>query len=187
MPCQIKSGQIKSGQIRSAINSSRRGMAMVVAAVILLSTGAATAGPYDKVGEASWYGKRYHGRTTANGESFDMNALTAAHRRLPFGTLVRVTNLRNKRSLVVRINDRGPYAGGRIIDLSKRAAAILGFQQLGVVKVRVQTVRQAQKKRKTRRKQRRQSTHSEESIRNSLARSRDFQPITLRPPSGVYR
>ncbi|MDA1325446.1 MAG: septal ring lytic transglycosylase RlpA family protein [Proteobacteria bacterium] len=179
--------QTRSGQISSAINSSGRGIAMVVAAVILLSTGTATADLYDKVGEASWYGKRYHGRTTANGESFDMNALTAAHRRLPFGTLVRVTNLSNKRSLVVRINDRGPYAGGRIIDLSKRAAALLGFEQLGVVKVRVQTVQPARKKQKTLGKQRRHSAHSEESIRNSLARSPDFQPVTLRPPSGVYR
>ena len=184
MPYQVRSGQISWGQIRSAIKNSRPGTALIVAAVILLSTGAATADRYDKVGEASWYGDRYQGRTTANGESFDMNALTAAHRKLPFGTLVRVTNMSNKRSLVVRINDRGPYAGGRIIDLSKRAAAILGFQQLGVVKVRVQTVRAAPKKRKTRTKRKRQSAHSEESIRNSLARSPVFRPVTLRPPSG---
>jgi rare lipoprotein A len=163
---------------------------MGLAAAILLSAGAGTAGGYDRVGKASWYGKRYHGRTTANGERFDMNALTAAHKRLPFGTLVRVTNLSNKRSLVVRINDRGPYAGGRIIDLSRRAASILGFQRLGVVRVRVQTVRKAQRKHRKYRKQRNQRRHSvqsEESIRNSLARSRVYQPITLRPPGGAYR
>lgn len=163
---------------------------MVVAAAVLLPACATTAGPYDRVGEASWYGERYHGRTTANGERFDMNALTAAHRRLPFGTLVRVTNLSNKRSLVVRINDRGPYAGGRIIDLSRRGAALLGFQILGVAKVRVQAVGKAPKKQRSQRKQRKQtkySVHSEESVRNSLARSRNFESITLRPPGGAFR
>lgn len=166
------------------------GAVLALAATALLFTGAATAGGYDRTGEASWYGKRYQGRTTANGESFDMNALTAAHRRLPFGTMVRVTNLANKRSLVVRINDRGPYAGGRIIDLSKRAAALLGFQQLGIARVRVQTVKKAQGKSRKQRRQKqkfRRSAVSEESVRRSLARSHSYQTITLRPPSGVYR
>ncbi len=95
---------------------------------------------YDRTGTASWYGKRYHGRTTASGARFDMNAMTAAHRSLPFGTRVRVTNMANRRSVVLTINDRGPYAGGRIIDVSRRAAGILGMVRKGVVRVRVHTV-----------------------------------------------
>ncbi|MBL0944793.1 MAG: septal ring lytic transglycosylase RlpA family protein [Hydrogenophaga sp.] len=83
-------------------------------------------------GMASWYGDRHHGRRTANGEAFDMNALTAAHRTLPFGTRVRVLNPGNGASVVVRINDRGPYAQGRIIDLSRAAAERLGLLREGV-------------------------------------------------------
>ena len=79
-------------------------------------------------GVASYYGAKFHGRRTASGERFDMNALTAAHKRLPFGSKVRVTNPSNGKSVVVRINDRGPYAHGRTIDLSKAAA-----QQIGIV------------------------------------------------------
>lgn len=82
-------------------------------------------------GNASWYGPRFHGRRTANGERFDMNDLTAAHRTLPFGTRVRVRNLQNGREVVVRINDRGPHVAGRIIDLSKAAAAALNLVQVG--------------------------------------------------------
>ena len=100
----------------------------------------AAAADYDRTGMASWYGKRYHGRTTASGARFNMNAMTAAHRSLPFGTRVRVTNLANRRSVVVTINDRGPYAGRRIIDVSRHAADRLGFIQEGVVRVRVHTV-----------------------------------------------
>ena len=100
----------------------------------------AAASEYDRTGKASWYGKRYHGRTTASGVPFDMHAMTAAHRTLPFGTRVRVTNLTNRRSVVLTINDRGPYAGRRIIDVSHRAAEVLGMVQAGVVKVRVNIV-----------------------------------------------
>lgn len=82
-------------------------------------------------GKASWYGPGFHGKRTASGERFDMNDLTAAHRTLPFGTRVRVRNTLNGREIVVRINDRGPHAGDRIIDLSKAAAAALGFVQAG--------------------------------------------------------
>ena len=83
---------------------------------------------YDHQGRASWYGDRFHGRRTASGEAFDMHAFTAAHTTLPFGSLVEVENLRNGRAVVVRINDRGPFAEEpRLIDLSKRAAAELGF------------------------------------------------------------
>jgi rare lipoprotein A len=93
---------------------------------------------YDRVGVASWYGEMFHGRYTANGEVYDMNALTAAHPTLPIPTYARVTNLKNGRQIVVRVNDRGPYAHDRIIDMSRRSAQALGFQRNGTTKVRVQ-------------------------------------------------
>ncbi|MDZ5648444.1 septal ring lytic transglycosylase RlpA family protein [Nitrospirillum sp. BR 11828] len=93
---------------------------------------------YDQTGIASWYGPGFHQERTANGEIFDQNELTAAHQTLPMPSLVRVTNLDNGRSIVVRINDRGPFAAGRIIDLSRRAAQLLGMEQQGTAKVRVQ-------------------------------------------------
>jgi rare lipoprotein A len=80
-----------------------------------------------QIGKASWYGRMFQGHATANGESFDMNDLTCAHRSLPMGALVRVTNLTNSKSVVVRVNDRGPMIGSRIIDLSYAAARFLGF------------------------------------------------------------
>ena len=93
---------------------------------------------YDETGIASWYGNDFHGKNTANGELYDMDALTAAHRTLPLPVIARVTNLENGRSLLVRVNDRGPYARGRIIDLSRRAAQLLGFYDKGTARVRVQ-------------------------------------------------
>ncbi|MGN7438393.1 MAG: septal ring lytic transglycosylase RlpA family protein [Alcanivorax sp.] len=95
---------------------------------------------YNETGIASWYGPNFHGKMTANGERFDENELTAAHKTLPLPSIVRVTNLENGRSLIVRVNDRGPYAHGRIIDMSKRSAELLGFQNKGVAKVRVQVL-----------------------------------------------
>jgi rare lipoprotein A len=94
--------------------------------------------PY-QVGNASWYGKQFHGRTTASGEDFDMFELTAAHRRLPLGTYVKVTNLRNGKWVIVRVNDRGPYVGNRIMDLSYSAARMLNFRD-GVERVRLDVV-----------------------------------------------
>ena len=88
-------------------------------------------------GRASWYGPGFHGRRTANGEVFNQNALTAAHPSLSFGTKVKVTNLNNGRSVVVRINDRGPYSGGRVIDLSAAAAQSLNMIRSGVARVKV--------------------------------------------------
>ena len=93
---------------------------------------------YSEEGTASWYGDDFHAKTTANGEEYDMNSLTAAHRTLPLPSIVRVTNLENGRSLVLRVNDRGPYAKNRIIDVSKRAAELLGFKTKGTAKVRVE-------------------------------------------------
>ena len=95
---------------------------------------------YDRTGVASWYGSDFHGRKTANGEVFDMNALTAAHPTLPLPSLVQVTNTANGRSIIVRLNDRGPYVHDRIIDLSRRSAEALGYTSRGTAQVRVQFV-----------------------------------------------
>lgn len=95
-----------------------------------------TAKPY-QVGLASYYGEKFHGKRTASGEIYNMYDMTAAHRTLPFGTYVMVTNLENGRSVVVRINDRGPFAKGRVIDLSYAAAKRLGILHKGVAKVRI--------------------------------------------------
>ena len=173
--------------ILSTIGTGRRfAVAAAVAALLLLPASALAAGGYDRTGEASWYGERYQGRGTASGEAFDLNALTAAHRKLAFGTRVRVTNLANRRSVIVRINDRGPYARGRIIDLSRRAAALLGFEIDGIARVRVQAVQDAPPVQEAAAPRAAPSTRevpSEESIRESL-RIR-WQPVRLRPPPGI--
>lgn len=95
---------------------------------------------YDQTGIASYYGARHQGKRTASGERFDKNSLTAAHRQLPFGTRVKVTNLKNNQSCVVRINDRGPHIRGRLIDLSHEAAEQLGMIRSGTARVRVQAL-----------------------------------------------
>ena len=92
---------------------------------------------YDNIGIASWYGPKFQGRRTANGEIFDMNLLTAAHPTLPMPVMVQVTNLENGRSMKLRVNDRGPFKKNREIDLSRRAAEILGFKDKGTARVRV--------------------------------------------------
>ncbi len=118
-----------------------------VLALLLLAAGCATLRPPPsakvgarQIGEASWYGAYHHGRPTASGETFDMDKLTAAHPTLPFGTRLRVTNLNNGRSVDVRVNDRGPFVGGRIIDLSYAAARALGVLGSGTVPVRVRVL-----------------------------------------------
>lgn len=100
---------------------------------------------YSEVGVASWYGEAFHAKKTANGERYNMNTLTAAHRTLPLPSIVRVTNLENGRSLVLRVNDRGPYAKERIIDISKRGAQLLGYQTKGTTKVRVEILEKESK------------------------------------------
>ncbi len=95
---------------------------------------------YDRTGRASWYGPRFHGRLTANGEIFDQHELTAAHQTLPLPSIVRVTNLDNGRTLVLRVNDRGPFVRGRILDVSGRAAHLLRFKDKGTARVRVQVL-----------------------------------------------
>ncbi len=99
------------------------------------------AGPYYEVGIASWYGPGFHGNLTANGEVYDMYGISAAHKTLPFGTIVKVVDLETGRSVVVRINDRGPFIEGRIIDLSKGAAERLGIVQKGITKVGLRVLR----------------------------------------------
>lgn len=96
--------------------------------------------PWGQVGKASWYGPRFQGKETASGEAFDMYDLTAAHRNLPMGSLVRVTNLSNGSYVTVRINDRGPVYRSRIIDLSFKAAKVLGLSSVGVQKVRLEVI-----------------------------------------------
>lgn len=113
---------------------------MLVGAPILLgcliALGAAWhSSPSKQSGTASWYGKDFVGKQTANGETFDDTMLTAAHRTLRFGTIVRVKNLSNGRAVMVRINDRGPYVDGRVIDLSRRAAELLGYDKKGLTEV----------------------------------------------------
>jgi rare lipoprotein A len=98
---------------------------------------------YNAVGLASWYGDDFHGRYTANGEIFDMSAISAAHPTLPLPCYVRVTNLANNRSIVVRVNDRGPYVGDRLIDVSVKTAELLGFYGHGVARVKVEYVGRA--------------------------------------------
>lgn len=121
---------------------------MLLAATLALAGGCASAptrpraasGAAVEEGVASWYGTAHHGRRTASGEPFDMRAMTAAHPRHPFGTRVRVTDLATGAAVVVRINDRGPFARGRVIDLSHAAAASLGIVRAGTARVRVEVV-----------------------------------------------
>src|ERR1700716_2698744 len=96
---------------------------------------------YDETGLASWYGEAFDGRATANGEIFNLNELSAAHKTLPLPSVVEVSNLRNGRSLRLRVNDRGPYVDARIIDVSRRAAQLLGFEMAGTTPVRVRILK----------------------------------------------
>jgi rare lipoprotein A len=117
-------------------------LTLVLAVVILIvCPGAAWSGEAGvEEGLASWYGGKFQGRRTASGEIFDTNLYTAAHKSLPFGTVVRVTNLETGRSTLVRINDRGPFVAGRVIDLSQAAAAAIGMTGSGVARVRVEVI-----------------------------------------------
>lgn len=118
---------------------------LLLASLTLLLVGCASQGVIDPhgyraEGQASWYGAKHHGRKTASGERFDQNALTAAHRELPFGTRVQVTNLSNNKRVIVRINDRGPTSRKRLIDLSRQAAEQLDMLRAGVAPVRVEAL-----------------------------------------------
>ena len=91
-------------------------------------------------GTSSWYGSKFHGRKTANGEVYDMNRLSAAHKELPLGSWIRVTNLKNKRKVILRVNDRGPFIEGRILDLSRKAAEELDFLIDGLTEVKIEVL-----------------------------------------------
>ena len=95
---------------------------------------------FRQYGNASWYGNSFHGRPTASGESYDMHEFTGAHRDLPFGTVIKVKNLRNGKEVVVRVNDRGPYIKSRIVDLSRAAASMLGIVSRGTARVSIEVI-----------------------------------------------
>ncbi len=95
---------------------------------------------YPQYGNASWYGGPLHGKKTASGERFDMYSFTGAHRELPFGTIIMVTNLRNGKEVYIKVNDRGPFVKGRIVDLSHAAAKAIGFNRRGVIRVKIEVI-----------------------------------------------
>lgn len=123
---------------RQKPRARRRGFLALGVLALLLPFGASEAAAQE--GSVSWYGGKFHQRPTASGELFNANALTMAHPTLPFGTKVRVTNLRNGRSVVVRVNDRGPFVGHRIGDLSRAAAEALGMMKRGVARARFEVL-----------------------------------------------
>ncbi len=96
---------------------------------------------FEEIGTASWYGDDFHGKKTANGEIYNMGSMTAAHPTLPLPSMIRVTNLRNGKSVVVRVNDRGPFAKNRVVDVSEKAATLLGFKDLGTTEVKIELLR----------------------------------------------
>ena len=128
----------RSGSERPSRRKRPRGLLALAVLALTLPFGAARASVQE--GIVSWYGERFHNRPTASGELFDFADLTMAHPSLPFGTRVRVTNLRNGRSVVVRVNDRGPFVGSRIADLSQAAAASLGMLGRGLARARIEVL-----------------------------------------------
>jgi rare lipoprotein A (peptidoglycan hydrolase) len=140
-----------SSQVESVPSTASRALARwaVLVIFLVLAAGCSTKAPstrsqdvkrFKETGVASWYGKPFHGRTTASGERYNMNKMTAAHKTLPFGVTVKVTNLDNGRSVKVRITDRGPFVKGRIIDLSRAAAKKLDMVGPGTARVRIAVV-----------------------------------------------
>jgi len=119
------------------LRHSRHAAALLIAARLTSPGKALAEGPSCEQGLASYYGADLDSRSTASGETFDMHGMTAAHRTLPFGTKVKVTNVANGRSVTVTVNDRGPFAAGRIIDVSKKAANKLGMVNAGVANVKI--------------------------------------------------
>ena len=140
---------------------------------------------YVETGIASWYGPKFHNKKTANGEIFDMNSVSAAHRTLPMPSLVRVTNLNTGRAINVRINDRGPFAHGRIIDLSRRAAQLLGFERAGTSLVRVEILSEESRQMAYRAQNFRGVTASQEPHRPESAPTVSVTSATLPPPDGA--
>jgi rare lipoprotein A len=137
MAANVGAAPVPNHQQPQAKNSAIP-MALRSAQNTTLKSSKAEPKPY-QVGTASWYGKQFHGKTTASGEDFDMFEFTAAHRKLPLGTFVKVTNLKNGKWIIVRVNDRGPYVGNRIMDLSYSAARMLNFRD-GVERIRIDLI-----------------------------------------------
>ena len=127
---------------RHSRRTRKRPAGLLALAVLALALpfGSANATVTIQEGLVSWYGEQFHDRPTASGELFDASAMTMAHPTLPFGTQVKVTNLRNGRSVVLRVNDRGPFVGQRIADLSQAAAAYLGMLRRGIAQVRLEVL-----------------------------------------------
>jgi len=140
---------------------------------------------YDETGIASWYGAQFHGRRTANGGTYDMNSLTAAHRTLPMPSFVRVTNLENGRSLILKVNDRGPFARGRIIDISRRGAQLLGFHKVGTARVRVQIMADKSRALASRVKSNTQLADAGSPITIDRLPKPEVKTVSLSPPPGA--
>ncbi len=140
---------------------------------------------YEETGIASWYGVQFHGRRTANGDLYDMNALTAAHRTLPMPSFVRITNLENGRSLILKVNDRGPYARNRIIDVSRRGSQLLGFHDVGTARVRVQIMADQSRAIAARMKSRTQLASASTPITVNRLPKPDVVTESLAPPPGA--
>jgi rare lipoprotein A len=135
-------------------------------------------------GLGTWYGRPFHGRRTASGERFNMHRLTAAHRTLPFGTLVRVTNLKNRRTVTVRITDRGPFGKGRIIDLSRAGARRLHMLRAGVVPVRLRVLKWGAGRRRAGKQRRKRAVRS---VPTTRPETRGVHPRWRHPKSGLLR
>ena len=142
----LSAGPVDPAPARRSLVAMLAGLVLAAVLLALPAPGSLRASYDDEVpawmqsGRVSWYGPGFHGRRTANGEIFDTNELTMAHRSLAFGSRVRVTNLDNGRSIVVRVNDRGPYVRGRIADLSHAAASQLGFVEDGIIQARIELI-----------------------------------------------
>lgn len=125
---------------------------------------------FKQTGKASWYGPGFHGQKTSSGERFNMNAMTAAHRSLPLPSYVRVTNLANNKSIIVRVNDRGPFHGNRVMDLSKGAAQQLGFMGAGSVNIRIESL---------------DASNDNIQVANAKIRTNQFQKVTVTLPKAI--
>lgn len=134
-----------------------------------------------ETGVASWYGPGFHGKLTANGEKYDQYALTAAHRTLQMPSLVRVTNLENGKSVVVRVNDRGPFKDGRVIDMSSRGADLLGFKKQGIAKVRIEVLENESRQMAAAAKAGKDTTRYDVASLNRRAQTRSRAPSQAQP------
>ena len=132
--------EFKGEYLWVGITMSQIFIAAIAILFLLLPISSISDEVYPQYGKASWYGKSLHGKKTASGERFNQHSFTGAHRSLPFGTLVRVINLRNGKEVVVTVNDRGPFIRGRIIDISRAAASSIGILSRGITRVRVEIV-----------------------------------------------